>query len=163
MVNIPGNKLVYSADQFHFHRSSEHTIQGKSFDVEMHIVHSLEYGALSGYKQTKAVLGIMFDTSKDMESEFFKSINVGKPGTEIKVDLQGLFKALNKELYHYQGSLTTPPCTEVVNWFVFTTPLNISKAQANALASIWEHHMEGCHNNRIPCPINGRMIYKNFK
>lgn len=157
-VSIPGHKLVYSVKQFHFHRPTEHTFQGKYYDIEMHIVHVLESGAPKDYQFNRAVVGIVFDSSKDIPNPFLDSL---KHNNETEVDLQGLLKSVPNKLYHYQGSLTTPPCSEVVNWFVYKTPLNISKKQMEELSKIWESGMEGCHNNRDVQGINSRVIYKN--
>jgi len=156
-VTIPGHKLVYTADQLHFHSPTEHRFQGKSYDVEMHIVHSLESGAPEDYQYTKAVIGMAFDASNDQHNTFFDEMELDK---EVELNLGGLIDSTSKLLYHYQGSLTTPPCTEIVNWFVFKTPLDISKKQVRDLAHIWEDEMDGCHDNRDVQPINERIIYR---
>eukprot|EP00826_Nyctotherus_ovalis_P056420 TRINITY_DN7609_c0_g1_i4.p2 TRINITY_DN7609_c0_g1~~TRINITY_DN7609_c0_g1_i4.p2 ORF type:complete len:191 (-),score=33.43 TRINITY_DN7609_c0_g1_i4:133-705(-) len=157
-VTIPGYRLVYTADQLHFHRPTEHTFGGKSYDVEMHIVHSLESGAPKDYVYNKAVIGVVFDATPDKHNNFFDEMQLDK---ECELDLEELIDRLPKKLYHYQGSLTTPPCTEIVNWFVFKTPLPMSQKQVVDLAHIWEDEMPGCHDNREVQPLNGRKIYKN--
>lgn len=157
-MHIPGHKLTYTADQLHFHSPTEHTFKGKFYDVEMHIVHSLESGAPKEYPHNKAVIGIAFDSSTDKHNKFFDEFQLEK---ECELNLQKLIDSMPKGVYHYQGSLTTPPCTEVVNWFVYKTPLPMSKKQVKDLAHIWEDEMEGCHDNRDIQPLNGRTIYKN--
>ena len=150
--------MVYNADQFHFHRPTEHLFQGKSYEVEMHIVHSLISGAPPEYQYTKSVLAVIFDSSKDEINHFFDQLLTGN---ECEIDLQKLIDIIPNDFYHYQGSLTTPPCSEIVNWFVLKTPINISKDQAEKLASMWETTMHGCHDNREPQEVHGRVVYMN--
>ena len=111
-------ELVYNACQFHFHSPSEHTFQGKHYPLELHIVHTLASGP-PGYTHDKAVIAVFFDDVSDTESPFIASLNPEKPGEALPkpVDLSELLKSTNN-FYHYQGSLTTPPCSEVVNWYV---------------------------------------------
>ena len=119
-VTIPGFTLTYQAVQFHFHHPSEHTIQGKNCPLELHIVHTLLSGAPKEYINTKAVLGIVFDTTKDVSSPLLASLHPETPGAACDVDIQKFIEGVPKKIYHYSGSLTTPPCTEAVNWLVFT-------------------------------------------
>ena len=116
-VVTPTIKCKYSAIQFHFHSPSEHLILGTSFPLEMHIVHTMAEGAPSDYIYTKAVVAVVFDDSKDIPSPFIESLHADAPGTACNVDLQGFISTIPKRLFHYQGSLTTPPCSEVVNWY----------------------------------------------
>lgn len=115
-VVIPGQKLTYKVAQFHFHTSSEHTVEGKKFAMEMHLVHLLESGATPGYQYQKAVLGFVFDDSKNTPNPLIESLHPEALGTECTVDLPAFFEGVTKKIYHYGGSLTTPPCTEEVNW-----------------------------------------------
>ena len=115
-ATIPSYKLTYNMIQFHFHCPSEHLVNGKQYPMELHIVHEIESGAPADYKYKFAVLGIVFDTTKDASCPFLESLNLKTPNTPCGVDLQGFMSGIPKDLYHYSGSLTTPPCTEVVNW-----------------------------------------------
>jgi carbonic anhydrase len=102
--------------QFHFHTPSEHTVEGKPFSLEMHIVHVLDSGAGKDYQYQKAVIGVVFDDSKDIPNAFIDSLHPEAPGTPLNIDLPGFMSKLSSTFYHYGGSLTTPPCTEEVNW-----------------------------------------------
>ena len=71
------------------------------------------------------------------------------------VDLSSLVKHLDKKkgLYHYHGSLTTPPCTQVVNWIIVDDPQPISEEQVKVFKSKWEENLSfaaGEGNNREP-------------
>ncbi len=159
-LRIKDTELTYNAVQFHFHTPSEHTFMGKHYPLELHIVHTLLQGP-PGYTHDKAVIAVFFDDTEDVPSQFIEALNPEKPGSVLvkPIDVSELLKNMTK-FYYYQGSLTTPPCTEVVNWVVMTEPQKISKKQVQQMRAIWEPELEGCCNNRETQPINQRTIYK---
>ncbi|MBN1252857.1 MAG: carbonic anhydrase family protein [Bacteroidales bacterium] len=121
---------VYNLTQFHFHTASEHTLNGVQFPMEAHLVHLTTDNKI-------AVIGIWFkegaenillkkiiDKIPDQADETFKET--------LQIDIKNLFP-VNKSYYHYVGSLTTPPCTEGVNWFVMKNPCEASKYQIEIL------------------------------
>jgi len=79
------------------------------------------------------------------------------------MDLQKLVDKMDKtKLYHYQGSLTTPPCSEVVEWLVLNDPEPMSQAQFDIFNKRWAGNAtfaRGNGNNRVVQPLNGRTIY----
>lgn len=119
---------VYKPLQFHFHSPSEHTFDGKHYDLELHIYH------ISIDKKHKSVLAIYFDIELGGDSEnpfinsvFQNSVNktVGNPNNWIpdQVSLQNMLVKLDKKkMFHYEGSLTTPPCTQNVEWNIIDDP-----------------------------------------
>jgi len=130
MVNLNGKD--YKLLQFHYHALSEHTIDGKYFPLEVHFVHQ--------HSDTDfAVLGVMFKEGE--ENELFKKYLDKFPTTKgayesaETIDLLGLFPD-DKSYYNYKGSLTTPPCSEVVNWFVLKTPVTASKEQIDQFSKL---------------------------
>jgi len=144
----------FKAVQFHFHCPAEHKIDGVHYSSEMHIVQAREDGML-------AVFGIMFKVGA--ENAFLKSIGWNEPpakGQTVKIagavnPYEAFKDVLSGEYYHYQGSLTTPPLSEVVTWFVFATPVEMSQAQLDAFKKLYPDPA----NNR-PCqPYNGRKAY----
>ncbi len=146
-VELEGKK--YKLLQFHYHAKSEHTIDGQYYPLEVHFVHK--------HSDTDfAVLGIMFVEGKE-NPLFTKYLNhfpkkKGKFTSDDTIDLLSLFPE-QKTFYHYDGSLTTPPCSEVVNWFVLTQPVEASKAQLDAFAAI-------LHSNYRPImPLGKRKVY----
>ena len=143
---------VYKLKQFHFHVPSENNIKGDKFPLEAHFVHVADDGKI-------AVIGVMF--VEDKENPVLKKAWSKLPKLEIgKEDKCGLsvdeVKSLmpkNKDYYRFKGSLTTPPCSEGVDWIVFKTPQSVSKEQVNAFFNTF-----GFPNNRPVQPANKREI-----
>jgi len=113
--------------QFHFHTPSEHRVDLKHFDSEMHMV----FSAADGSKKI-AVLAFFievasWDTTPLLENIFAHLGEIRTPGTTTmvpKVDFPRFQEQTNKlKYFQYKGSLTTPPCSEGVAWFLATTPL----------------------------------------
>jgi carbonic anhydrase len=121
--------------QFHFHRPSEHQFNGKTYPMELHFVHSNPSGSL-------AVVGVMMESGKS--NAVFKKIVTTMPAKEgppVKADTainpNGL---LPSELtyYRYTGSLTTPPCTETVDWLVLTESIQVGSEDIDAFAKLYQ-------------------------
>ncbi len=135
-VNIPeGSKLridgiAYDLLQFHFHRPSEEQIDGKPMAMVAHFVHKSADGKL-------AVIGVLLKEGNENPNIKTLWSNL-PPGEGPPVDVPSVTfnpaSLLPKELdfWSYEGSLTTPPCTEGVRFFILRTPVNISKEQVNA-------------------------------
>jgi len=134
MVNLKGKD--YKMLQFHYHALSEHTIDGKYYPIEVHFVH--QHSATDF-----AVLGVMFVEGK--ENALFKKYldkfptEKGEYNSEDTIDLMGLFPD-DKSYFNYDGSLTTPPCSEVVNWYVLQTPVTASKEQIEQFSKILDNN-----------------------
>lgn len=123
----------YDLLQFHFHVPSEHTEAGQSFPAEVHLVHRNADGNL-------AVVGILLDEGD--ESVALASVWEHLPAEESDVHTadgsvngQDLLPD-ERATYRYPGSLTTPPCSEGVSWFVMMEPMELSSQQLAALATI---------------------------
>jgi len=139
----------YELLQFHFHVPSEHSINGRPADAELHLVHRNRNGGL-------AVVGVLLVKGK--ESAALAPLMQALPAhegppvrLEHQVDL-GKLLPNTRTTYGYSGSLTTPPCTEGVKWIVMATPLSLSDQQLSALAAI----LHG--NNRPLQPLHGRVM-----
>lgn len=132
----------YKLVQFHFHGKSEHTIDGRRYDMVVHMVHQAADKSL-------AVVAVMFEVGQ--ENKFIQNIieNVGK---EVNIDPQELLPKDFSRYYHYVGSLTTPPCTENVQWYILKDTDTISSAQ---LKKFREYYTD---NERPIQPINSRHI-----
>ena len=136
---------------------SEHTIEGKEFPFEMHIVHALEGEPLSKY--THCVVGVLFEIA-EQDSEFITSLDFKSMNVISKLDLQSFVQGFCSEYYMYKGSLTTPPCTECVQWI----SLRIIQGITKETLSIVKTHLQTYNqypNARAPCPLNGRVVFKN--
>lgn len=135
--------------QFHVHAPSEHTFDGKNYDLEVHFVHK-------SYTENKlAVLAVFFDTKAggDKTNEFIASLQLDKSNIVVpEIPAMKLIRGLDtNKLYHYQGSLTTPPCSEIVTWIVTNDPQPISKAQVDLFNNKWMKNYtfaRGHGNNR---------------
>lgn len=148
-VMIDGEK--YELVQFHFHAPSEHTVNGQFYDMELHLVHKNQ-------NKDIAVVGVFM--KKGAEN---KLIQVLWDNIPTETDKENLVSGISvnassllpkdRKYYHYFGSLTTPPCTEGVNWSVFKTPIQVSEAQIEKFKTVM-----GVNNNRPVLKVNKRFI-----
>ena len=152
------NGKEYEMKQFHFHAPSEHTFGGALRDMEVHMVHQAADG-------TYLVLGVTFIASPNGASNFLNSFWDLIPGLDYsnggavtadqttirEVDMSDLLPA-SKYFFNYNGSFTTPPCTEGVKWVVLKNPVAIEGEDVDALKAL-----EG-KNNRPVQPLNGRTV-----
>lgn len=153
----PGSTLTidgmeFELKQYHFHAPSENTINGKSFAMEAHLVHADKDGNL-------AVIAVMYEAGKS--NKLMKTLWKKMPS---KVgDKKSVKKGLNvngvlpedKTYYRFNGSLTTPPCSEGVRWFVLSTSVTVSEKEIKK----FEHTMHGPTNRPVQ-PKNARPILK---
>jgi len=142
--------IQYELIQFHFHTKSEHTLAGQHYPLEVHLVHK---NTATG---NLVVIGVFFETGNenpflqhfindlpDQKDEHFSSAEI--------VSVNDLLP-LDRRYYTYNGSLTTPPCSEIVNWIVMKTPVEISNSQL-------QHFISILHSNNRPIqPLHGREI-----
>ena len=140
----------YDVAQFHYHAPSEHAVDGKLVAAELHIVHKNADGGL-------AVVGILLD--EGAQNDAFQPFIENLPAEEsevsdagVKINAADLLPVV-QTTYRYSGSLTTPPCSEGVNWLLMTTPVEISTEQISALESLFDHG-----NNRPVQPLNDRPL-----
>lgn len=149
----PGNYVLVKGErfelkQFHFHSPSEHTIDGAYFPMEVHLVHQNQGGDY-------VVVGLMFQ-----EGETNELINQlpsfrakrGEDPYEDPIDYNELITDRNN-YFLYNGSLTTPPCTEGVHWAILKQPVIASPEQIRHY-----HDLLGFDNNRPVQPQNSRII-----
>ncbi len=126
---------VYELLQFHFHNPSEHQVEGKALPMELHLVHKSKKGSL-------AVVGIFLKegqenpTLQKIWSEIPMHKSNEKTISNININAFDLLPK-NKDYYRYFGSLTTPPCSETVNWIVLKQPVGISIQQLQKFAKVF--------------------------
>jgi carbonic anhydrase len=143
------NEITYKLLQFHFHHPSEHTINGKAFDLELHLVHQDAAGNL-------AVIGVLI-TKGQADNPAYAPIFDNLPALAGSKAVNGKLNAMDllpsdRHYYTYIGSLTTPPCTQGVRWLLLTTPIELSQKQIDAFSTIF-------HLNARPVqPINNRDV-----
>ncbi len=150
VLKIDGKE--YKLKQFHFHVPSENNINGDVYPLEAHFVHISDDGKI-------AVIGVMFETGNENSilSRVFTKASALKEGENAPCnlsvdDIKGLLPK-DSGYYKFMGSLTTPPCTEGVQWLVYKKPLSVSKDQINRFFNIF-----GFPNNRPVQPLNGRVV-----
>ncbi len=132
-VSIEGKH--YELQQFHFHKPAEEKIDGKGHDMDVHLVHKGPDGKL-------IVIAVLLDAGK--ANKVIKSIwdNLPKEkGKEVLVDAVKVnavdLLPSDKGYYTYAGSLTTPPCTEQVTWYVLKTPVQLSSEEIARFGKIY--------------------------
>lgn len=152
-----GNSLTimgrsYRLRQFHFHRPAEERINGRGYDMDVHLVHQDEEGRL-------AVVAVLLEKGPEhpviqtlwnhMPLETNEDVTPAEP-----IDLNALLPE-NRAYYTYMGSLTTPPCTENVLWMVMKQSVGASAEQIGIFSRLYR-------NNARPIqPANGRLIKEN--
>ncbi|KAI9151113.1 hypothetical protein H9P43_009728 [Blastocladiella emersonii ATCC 22665] len=128
------NGTKFTLQQFHIHTPSEHRIDGRFFDGEFHLVHASPEGKI-------AVLGVFIDqtaTDNPKWTEALAKIPEGdKTATlDALLDTQDIVALTKGGHFSYSGSLTTPPCTEGVTWFVASQPLTMSVSQLEKITNV---------------------------
>lgn len=148
----------YELLQFHFHAPSEHTVDGQFAAAELHLVHRNNLLDL-------AVVGVLINVGSPVNTAI-DNILRNAPIEEGEIDLHGSINAKGalpeaRSYYNYSGSLTTPPCSEGVRWFVLKKPVFVSQEAIDHLHEVISEFPEygGFPNNNRPVrPLNDRAI-----
>jgi len=130
-ITVGGKK--YNLLQFHFHTPSENIVAGRPYNMEMHLVHQSEKGELA----VVAVFIKQGEHNKPLQQAW--DVMPTKPGGKAKLAKKLVATALlpkNKSYTQFNGSLTTPPCSEGVNWFVMNNPIDVSKKQLDKFLKV---------------------------
>ena len=148
--SIVVNNKEYTLTQFHFHTPSEHQFNGNNFDMELHFVHKDANHQL-------VVLGLMIkegETNSYLKNAWNLIPRV-KTTKDVKltepIDLMNLLPK-EKDSFQYNGSLTTPPCSEGVKWVILKEPIEMSKEQIDQFREIF------VDNHRPVQPLNEREV-----
>ena len=146
-ISVMGRQ--YELVQLHFHRPSEERVNGKAFDMVVHLVHQ-------DLDNHLAVIAVLLE--KGSEQPLIQSIWNNLPlevdqdlVPNVAIDLNRLLPE-NRAYWTYMGSLTTPPCTEDVLWMVFKQPVQISEEQVSIFSRLYRN------NARPVQPANNRLI-----
>jgi carbonic anhydrase len=151
----------YELLQLHVHAPSEHTVNGQLAEAELHLVHR---DALLDV----AVIGVLINVGSPVNPVIDEILRKA-PSEEGEIELPGsvnakdLLPRFDRRYYHYSGSLTTPPCSEGVRWFVLKEPVFVSQEAIDHLHEVIAEFpgYEGYPNNNRPVrPLNGRVILK---
>ncbi|VAW76075.1 Carbonic anhydrase, alpha class [hydrothermal vent metagenome] len=174
--NLRIGEQNYRLLQFHFHVPSEHTVNGRRFDMEAHLVHINSLSQL-------AVVSVLMDAGGNPNALVDQVIG-GAPDLEgvvvvpntfvnardllptvFNIDEEGDAAPVTQDYYSYPGSLTTPPCSEGVLWYVLKDPVNVSQLAIDRLheiVSLFPAYEGYPDNNRLLQLLNGRQITEQF-
>ncbi len=154
-VNAPAGGSIsegdakYNLAQFHFHHPSEHLLDGKNLPMEVHFVHFNEK------KDAALVLGIFIveGAANEALAQIFANLpkTAGETKTTLTVDPTKLLPA-KLDRYRYEGSLTTPPCSEIIHWNVLRASITASAEQIKTFAALFTN------NARPALPLNRRFL-----
>lgn len=155
-VNVPAGQFLTLAGkrlellQFHFHTPSEERLKGKASAMVAHFVHRDADGHL-------AVVAVLLEAGQG-GSTFDKVLDhlprrAGETLTvaDLNIDLQALLPK-DRHYYDFEGSLTTPPCSEGVHWMVMREPVKVTPEHIKAFRTLY------AHNARPVQPLNGREV-----
>jgi len=164
----PCDGQEYDVKQFHFHAPSEHQIDGKTYPMELHIVHQKKG---SSDLNDLLFVSILFYVQPEggFPNTFLENIDWNHAPSDSNkpnaingfVDLHRLKEAFRGEYWTYDGSLTTPSCDETVKWFVMKRPLGATADQISKIQSLFQNNpsfANGNGNNRPVQPINDRKV-----
>ena len=147
--NIVVDGQTFNLLQFHFHAPSENHIEGKSFPLEAHLVHADKAGNL-------AVVAVMFEAgaANATLAQAWQHMpqQAGDEHTLSALHVDGILPE-KRAHYRFNGSLTTPPCSEGVRWLVMKASVSASAAQIKTLVDVLHHA-----NNRPLQAQNARVI-----
>ena len=144
--------IQFELKQFHFHAPSENLIKGQSYPLEAHLVHADKDGNL-------AVVAVMFSEGKANKAlEKAWAQMPMKEGDKVALSASLAPQDIlpkNRDYYRFNGSLTTPPCTEGVRWLVMKHAVTASAEQIEAFTHVMHHP-----NNRPTQSVNARPVLK---
>jgi len=149
-INYPAGSTLtvggktFTLKQFHFHHPSEERVNGHGYDMVTHLVHADGEGRLAVvavFLKKGSPSGLIDLVWKNIPKEKEKAVEVSGAAVSVKDLLPA-----DHGYYTFAGSLTTPPCSEGVTWYVMKTPVDLSEAQVAAFAKLY--------------PMNARPVQK---
>jgi carbonic anhydrase len=144
-----GNKQ-YELKQFHFHRPSEEEVNGKRYDMVVHLVHAAQDGSV-------AVVAVLLQKGEDnlliheLWSDLPKEKHKEQRLDHVQINMASLLPP-DRGYYTFSGSLTTPPCTENVTWYVLKHPVTVTAAEIEAFSKLYRQ------DARATQPLYGRVV-----
>lgn len=147
-IRVDGRR--YELKQIHFHRPSENTVHGKRYEMEAHLVHADAAGRL-------AVVAVLLERGR--ENALVRDLWSHLPGEKekeelpvgVRIDASSLLPA-GRGYYAFEGSLTTPPCSEEVDWIVLKDPVQVSDEEIGRFSRLYPN------DARTTQPAYGRVV-----
>jgi carbonic anhydrase len=162
---VTWNSKKYNLIQFHFHAPSEHHVHSHSYSLEVHFVHRIDVATTTD--PSLLVIGVLFNVrkrNKFVQRSVAPMLTVPATATSVDTAKQVFNTQLNisdfmasfdtSQYWSYSGSLTTPPCSEGVQWIVMQSVQGVAVRTLTRLATVQ------VANNRFTQPKNGRNIKK---
>ncbi|MBE9209509.1 carbonic anhydrase [Nostoc sp. LEGE 06077] len=149
---IESDRQVYQLLQFHFHHPSEHHINGKEYDMELHFVHRSQAGNL-------AVVGVLLKSGEfnpNLQTIWDAIPQTSGEAHQVKdtiINASSLLPA-ERRFLTYSGSLTTPPCSENVTWYIMENPIEVSQEQIAKFTELFPD------NARPIQALNQRVVFE---
>ncbi|CAH0479837.1 unnamed protein product [Peronospora belbahrii] len=161
------NGAAYNMAQFHLHAPSEHTLNGKQMDGEVHFVH------LTEDRSAILVVGVFLRICSKSDEwlgpvlDALEQVGSTERSNALLVNLRSYSSLVQKAyktggIYNYAGSLTTPPCDATVDWWVVQDPIQISAADFDRLhQDLIKYSITDNGNNARPTQrLNGRVVVR---
>lgn len=144
---------AYPLIQLHFHEPSEHTLNGERFPAELHFVHVQEDGKIAVLAAAMTLGNANADFQIILDN-MPRDANEKNFNSDLHVNLAALLPQLNQPIQYYTlaGSLTTPPCSEGVQWYILPETVTISSEQLDQLKSFYTNNARGIQE------LNGRSL-----
>ncbi len=150
------NEKSYELVQLHFHHPSEHTLKNEHYEMELHLVHQ---HVTTNTAAVVAVFMTVGETCNDAYRTIFEHLpsEVGTPEDKplLTIDAAELLPQNTKTFYTYEGSLTTPPCSEIVHWLILTEPVKILQEHVDRFHALYSG------NARPTQSVNTRDVFTN--
>lgn len=140
----------YELIQFHFHRPSEESISGRIYPMEVHLMYQSDDGQATGVT-VFIEPGPSNPTAKKIW-QHMRSAEGQNEVTNVQISPAGFLPRDTRDYFMYSGSVTAPPCTEGVTWFVLKKPITLSEEQIDAFAKLYPN------DARPVQPLNGRVV-----
>ena len=162
---------TYDLQQFHFHwgagndMGSEHTVNDAQSELEVHFVHFMRGTTDSSRGDYAAVIGVLADVVDMPISGVWSQLDVAaiQSNTSSPLNITGLvlnnLLPENRNYYYYEGSLTTPPCSEIVQWFILKERITVPAEFLNKLRMVQQPDGQPLlMNYRDVQPLNNRVV-----
>eukprot|EP01016_Furgasonia_blochmanni_P016213 TRINITY_DN1925_c0_g1_i8.p1 TRINITY_DN1925_c0_g1~~TRINITY_DN1925_c0_g1_i8.p1 ORF type:complete len:316 (-),score=67.89 TRINITY_DN1925_c0_g1_i8:107-1054(-) len=163
-TNINGQLYGYTAEQAIFHQPAEHEVEGTQYDAEMQIFFKLNTNFVAG-TYDMAVVSVFLQKDDSATNDFMEDLLGDRNAGKRLLDFTKLDKLLTRPIvyYSYQGSMSEPPCSERVNWYVIESPMKVTSAQLNIFVNFYKDPIKfggDGGNSRDIQDLNDRTVKK---